>query len=82
MSRIAARSDIGDAIARRADGGSAMRKLISFMVTTLDGFTEGPNGEFRLDQCRRGVYEFSISQLGKCAADVRAAGQVIRRSNG
>jgi hypothetical protein len=46
MSRIAARSDIGDAIARRADGGSAMRKLISFMVMTLDGFTEGPNGEF------------------------------------
>jgi dihydrofolate reductase len=40
-----------------------MRKLISFMVMTLDGFTEGPNGEFDWPNVDDEFYEFSISQL-------------------
>jgi dihydrofolate reductase len=40
-----------------------MRKLISFMVVTLDGYYEGPNGEFDWPNVDDEFYEFSISQL-------------------
>jgi dihydrofolate reductase len=40
-----------------------MRKLISFMVVTLDGYYEGPNGEFDWPNVDEEFYEFSISQL-------------------
>jgi dihydrofolate reductase len=40
-----------------------MRKLISFMVVTLDGYYEGPNGEFDFWNIDDEFYEFSISQL-------------------
>jgi dihydrofolate reductase len=40
-----------------------MRKLISFMVVTLDGYYEGPNGEFDWPVVDDEFYEFSISQL-------------------
>lgn len=40
-----------------------MRKLISFMVVTADGFTEGPEGEFDWPNVDEGFNEFSISQL-------------------
>ena len=40
-----------------------MRKLISFMVVTLDGYTEGPNGEFDWPNVDDEFMEFSISQL-------------------
>jgi dihydrofolate reductase len=39
------------------------RKLISFMVVTLDGYYEGPNGEFDWPNVDDEFYEFSISQL-------------------
>jgi len=42
-----------------------MRKVISFMVTTLDGFVEGPNGEFDWPNVDEEFYEFSIKQLGE-----------------
>jgi dihydrofolate reductase len=40
-----------------------MRKLISFMVVTLDGFYEGPNQEFDWPNVDDQFNEFSISQL-------------------
>jgi dihydrofolate reductase len=40
-----------------------VRKLISFMVVTLDGYYEGPNGEFDWPNVDDEFYEFSISQL-------------------
>jgi dihydrofolate reductase len=41
----------------------ASRKLISFMVVTLDGYYEGPNGEFDFWNIDDEFNEFSISQL-------------------
>jgi dihydrofolate reductase len=40
-----------------------MRKLLSFMVVTLDGFYEGPNGELDWPNVDAEFNEFSISQL-------------------
>jgi dihydrofolate reductase len=40
-----------------------MRKLISFMVVTLDGFYEGPNQEFDWPNVDEEFNEFAISQL-------------------
>jgi dihydrofolate reductase len=40
-----------------------VRKLLSFMVVTLDGYYEGPNGEFDWPNVDDEFYEFSISQL-------------------
>jgi dihydrofolate reductase len=39
------------------------RKLFSFMVMTLDGFTEGPNREFDWPNVDDEFNEFSLSQL-------------------
>lgn len=41
----------------------ASRKLISFMVVTLDGYYEGPNGEFDFWNIDDQFNEFSVSQL-------------------
>lgn len=40
-----------------------MRKLISFMVVTLDGYYEGPNGEFDWPNVDDEFNEFAISQI-------------------
>ncbi|HEY4397207.1 MAG TPA: dihydrofolate reductase family protein [Acidimicrobiia bacterium] len=40
-----------------------MRKLISFMVVTLDGYYEGPNGEFDWPNVDDQFNEFAISQI-------------------
>ncbi len=40
-----------------------MRKLYSFMVVTLDGFYEGPNGEFDWPNVDEEFNEFGIAQL-------------------
>ena len=40
-----------------------MRKLSSFMVVTLDGFYEGPNGEFDWPNVDQEFNEFGIEQL-------------------
>jgi dihydrofolate reductase len=40
-----------------------VRKLLSFMVTTLDGYHEGPNHEFDWPNVDEEFYEFAISQL-------------------
>ncbi len=40
-----------------------MRKLISFMVVTLDGYYEGPNGEFDWPNVDDEFNEFAVSQL-------------------
>ena len=40
-----------------------MRKLFSFMVTTLDGYHVGPNGEFDWPNVDGEFHEFSIRQL-------------------
>ena len=40
-----------------------MRKLISFMVVTLDGYYVGPNGEFDWPNVDDEFNEFAISQL-------------------
>jgi dihydrofolate reductase len=40
-----------------------MRNLTSFMVMTLDGFTEGPNGAFDWPNVDDEFNEFAISQL-------------------
>ena len=40
-----------------------MRKLISFMVVTLDGFYEGPNGEFDWPNVDDEFNEFAVSQI-------------------
>lgn len=40
-----------------------MRKLISFMVVTLDGYSEGPEGEFDWPNVDDEFNEFAISQL-------------------
>jgi dihydrofolate reductase len=40
-----------------------LKKLISFMAVTLDGYHEGPNGEFDWPNVDDEFYEFSISQL-------------------
>jgi dihydrofolate reductase len=40
-----------------------VRKLVSFMVVTLDGYYEGPDGEFDWPNVDDEFYEFSISQL-------------------
>jgi dihydrofolate reductase len=40
-----------------------MRKLISFMVVTLDGYYEGPNGEFDWPNVDDEFNEFAINQL-------------------
>ena len=40
-----------------------MRKLSSFMVVTLDGFYEGPNGEFDWPNVDEEFNEFGIEQL-------------------
>jgi dihydrofolate reductase len=40
-----------------------MRKVISFMATTLDGYTEGPNGEFDWPNVDDQFNDFSVSQL-------------------
>jgi dihydrofolate reductase len=40
-----------------------MRKLVSFMVVTLDGFYEGPNQEFDWPNVDDEFNEFAISQL-------------------
>jgi dihydrofolate reductase len=39
------------------------RRLFSFMVMTLDGFTEGPHGEFDWPNVDDEFNEFSLSQL-------------------
>jgi dihydrofolate reductase len=43
--------------------GSRMRKLFSFMVMTLDGYTEGPNQEFDWPNVDDEFDRFSLSQL-------------------
>ena len=40
-----------------------MRKLISFMVVTLDGYYEGPDGEFDWPNVDDEFNEFAISQM-------------------
>jgi dihydrofolate reductase len=40
-----------------------MRKLISFMVMTADGYTEGPEGEFDWPNVDQGFNEFAVRQL-------------------
>ena len=40
-----------------------MRKVYSFMVVTLDGFYEGPNGEFDWPNVDEEFNEFGIEQL-------------------
>ena len=40
-----------------------MRKLLSFMVVTLDGYYEGPDGEFDWPNVDDEFNEFAISQL-------------------
>jgi dihydrofolate reductase len=40
-----------------------VRKLLSFMVVTLDGYYEGPNGEFDWPNVDDQFNEFAISQL-------------------
>ena len=40
-----------------------MRKLFSFMAVTLDGYYEGPNGEFDWPNVDAEFNDFSISQL-------------------
>jgi dihydrofolate reductase len=40
-----------------------VRKLVSFMAVTLDGYTEGPNGEFDWPNVDDEFNEFAISQL-------------------
>jgi dihydrofolate reductase len=40
-----------------------MRKLLSFMVVTVDGYYEGPNGEFDWPNVDEEFNEFGISQL-------------------
>jgi dihydrofolate reductase len=40
-----------------------MRKLYSFMVVSLDGFYEGPNGEFDWPVVDQEFNEFGIEQL-------------------
>jgi dihydrofolate reductase len=40
-----------------------MRKLLSFMVVTLDGFYEGPEGEFDWPNVDDEFNEFAISQM-------------------
>jgi dihydrofolate reductase len=40
-----------------------MRQLFSFMVMTLDGFTEGPNHEFDWPNVNDEFNDYSISQL-------------------
>jgi dihydrofolate reductase len=40
-----------------------MRKLLSFMVVTLDGYYEGPEGEFDWPNVDDEFNEFAISQL-------------------
>jgi dihydrofolate reductase len=40
-----------------------VRKLYSFMVVTLDGFYEGPNGEFDWPNVDQEFNEFGIEQL-------------------
>jgi dihydrofolate reductase len=40
-----------------------MRKLISFMVVTADGFTEGPEGEFDWPNVDDGFNDLAVSQL-------------------
>ena len=40
-----------------------MRKLFSFMVVTLDGYAEGPNGEFDWPNVDDEFNDFAISQL-------------------
>jgi dihydrofolate reductase len=40
-----------------------VRKVISFMVVTLDGYYEGPNGEFDWPNVDDEFNEFAISQL-------------------
>jgi dihydrofolate reductase len=40
-----------------------VRKLISFMVVTVDGYYEGPNGEFDWPNVDDEFYEFSVNQL-------------------
>lgn len=42
-----------------------MRKVISFMATTLDGYVEGPNGEFDWPNVDDEFNEFAIAQLGE-----------------
>jgi len=45
-----------------------MRKLISFMVITADGFTEGPEGEFDWPNVDEGFNEFAVSQIHDLSA--------------
>ncbi|HEX2382971.1 MAG TPA: dihydrofolate reductase family protein [Acidimicrobiales bacterium] len=40
-----------------------MRNVISFMVTTLDGYVEGPNGEFDWPNVDDEFNDFAIKQL-------------------
>src|SRR5262245_25048191 len=40
-----------------------MKKLISFMATTLDGYYEGPNGEFDWPNVDDQFNDFSVSQI-------------------
>ena len=40
-----------------------MRKLLSFMVVTLDGYYEGPDGEFDWPNVDDEFNEFAISQM-------------------
>ena len=40
-----------------------MRKLFSFMVVTLDGYTEGPNGEFDWPNVDDEFNDFAVQQL-------------------
>jgi dihydrofolate reductase len=40
-----------------------MRKVVSFMVVTLDGYYEGPNGEFDWPNVDDEFNEFAVSQI-------------------
>jgi dihydrofolate reductase len=42
-----------------------MSKVVSFMVVTLDGFVEGPNGEFDWPNVDEEFNEFAVAQLGE-----------------
>jgi dihydrofolate reductase len=48
---------------RAADKERSMRKIISFHVTTLDGYYEGPNQEFDWPVVDEEFNEFSLGQL-------------------
>ena len=52
-----------------------MRNVISFMVTTLDGYVEGPNGEFDWPNVDDEFNDFAIAQLAEI--DTLLFGRVV-----